>query len=110
MKYCLPACLRPLRPWAGLVALLLLFRGSPDAPALGYLDNEGLAKNLKAAAADHSRRVRLTAVAESLKKNLVWLLELGIGTAEEGRRRPALLLVAGIEGNDLAGCGLARRS
>ena len=33
----------------------------------------------------------------------MWLAELGAGTEDQRKQRPALLVVAGIEGNDLAG-------
>ena len=39
-----------------------------------------------------------------MRKRKVWLIELGKGTKQDRQTRPAMLVVAGIEGNDLIGC------
>jgi hypothetical protein len=75
--------------------------------AAGYVDAETLGKQLKKIAASHPKIVRLESMARSLAKRDVWLVELGKGSDEERRTRPAMLVVAGIEGNDLAGCAAA---
>src|SRR5262245_35639414 len=71
--------------------------------ALEYLTNKDLAKELKAIAARQPKVVRVERVLKTLDKNELWSVELGAGNDEERKRRPALLLIAGIEGNDLAG-------
>ncbi|MBI4661246.1 MAG: hypothetical protein HY735_20680 [Verrucomicrobia bacterium] len=58
-------------------------------------------------ATDRGDLIRLKQVAETIKGNSVWLAEIGTGIEEERKRRPALLLVAGIEGGDLAGTSSA---
>ncbi len=49
---------------------------------------------------------RLQVLATSLEGRRIWLAELGAGTEQERRNRPAMLVVAGIEGNDLVGSTL----
>src|SRR5262245_6147205 len=68
-----------------------------------YADNKALADQLKQLARTHRNIVRVEKACESTGKNDVWRVELGNGSDEERNRRPALLVVAGIEGNDLAG-------
>lgn len=86
---------------------LLAVQFLPSAPAAEYLDSQNLTRQLESAASAHRDLVHLKQAAETLKKNPVWLAELGNGAEEERKRRPALLLVAGIEGNDLAGTSSA---
>ncbi|HYV28499.1 MAG TPA: M14 family metallopeptidase, partial [Candidatus Eisenbacteria bacterium] len=71
--------------------------------ALEYQSNKILTQQLKKLAADHRKFVHLESVAKTIGKNDLWRVELGEGKDEERSKRPALLLVAGIEGNDLAG-------
>jgi len=75
--------------------------------AAGYMDGEALGDRLSELARLHPDRVRGESVARSLGGRDVWLVELGAGTPEERRIRPAMLVVAGIEGNDLAGSAAA---
>lgn len=70
--------------------------------ALDYLDNKNLEKRLHTAEST-GKFVRIKKIAETFKRNPVWMVELGNGSDEERKHRPAVLVVAGIEGNDLAG-------
>jgi len=70
---------------------------------LSYQDNPTLTKQLKELARAHKKIARLERACETPGKSEVWRLELGDGNQEERKRRPAVLVVAGIEGNDLAG-------
>jgi hypothetical protein len=79
----------------------------PGAPALEYQDNKMLTKQIKDLAKDHKKLVRAETAATTPGKNEVWRLELGAGTDEQRKQRPAMLVVAGIEGNDLAGTTIA---
>ncbi len=76
-------------------------------PALSYLSNQQLESELKGIAREHRDLVRVQSITRSLKKNDVWSIEIGTGEAMERKQRPALLLVAGLEGNDLAGTAVA---
>jgi murein tripeptide amidase MpaA len=85
-----------------LPALLLLQTGFA-ASALDYPDNKALAGQLKELARTHKKLARVESAAKTPGKRDVWRLELGSGTDDDRPRRPAMLVVAGIEGNDLAG-------
>lgn len=71
--------------------------------ALEYPTNRDLAKQLKEIARSQRKVVRVESFLKTLDKNELWFVELGAGKDEERKSRPALLLIAGIEGDDLAG-------
>ena len=91
----------------GLIRLVFtlsaLAAGLMGAPAAEYPNHKSLTQQLKKIASAHKKIVKLDAVAESIGKREVWFVELGAGKEEERKKRPALLVVAGIEGNDLVG-------
>ena len=66
--------------------------------ALEYPTNKDLAKHLKAAAASQRKVVHVESFLKTPDKTELWFVELGAGKDEERKRRPALLLIAGIEG------------
>ncbi len=94
-----------------LLALLLLLALPPastsGAAADSYPDNKQLIARLKKLASDHKAIVRATEICETPGKNEVWRLELGSGNEPARTNRPAMLVVAGIEANDLAGTASA---
>jgi hypothetical protein len=51
--------------------------------------------------------MRIESIARSMRKRRIWLVELGKGTKQDRQSRPAMLVVAGIEGNDLIGSTVA---
>jgi hypothetical protein len=71
------------------------------ASAAQYQSNAQLASDLKALVGKHSQVARLSTVTKSRAGHDVWLLQLGAGDKERVEKRPALLVIAGIEGNDL---------
>ena len=73
------------------------------ASALDYPNQKELAQRLRQLAGRHEKLVRLASLAKTAGKTEVWLVELGTGTREKRSQQPAMLAVAGIEGNDLAG-------
>ncbi len=77
------------------------------APATEYHNNKSLGKNLKFLAKQRSDLVRVDSIARSIDKRKVWMAEVGKGTEQDRKTRPAMLVVAGIEGNDLIGCSVA---
>jgi hypothetical protein len=86
------------------IAILLCFHSLvTGGSAAQYQSNAELAKDLKALAEKHTTMARLTSVAKSRAGHDVWLLQLGAGDKAELDKRPALLVIAGIEGNELAG-------
>jgi len=88
-----------LRHWALLcVSLPLTWADAQD-----YEDNKALVTRLKQLERAHKKIARAEKACDTAGKNEVWRVELGAGSDEERSRRPAMLVVAGIEGNDLAG-------
>lgn len=77
------------------------------APAAEYHNNKSLAKLLASLAEQNPDLVRVAGIARSIGKRKVWLVEVGKGAEQDCKTRPAMLVVAGIEGNDLTGCSVA---
>jgi hypothetical protein len=86
---------------------LALWTGAHRVAGIDYPDNENLAGQLRRIAEAHPALARVQPFAKSQGGSDVWLLELGSGDAAARAARPALLVVAGIEGNDLAGPAIA---
>ena len=93
------SCLRIRRA----AVLLLCIVGALSRAGAQYQSNPELARELKGLASAHSKIVHMASIAKSRADHDVWLIELGAGDKEKRQRRPAMLVVAGIEGNDLAG-------
>lgn len=95
------------------LALGVAFGGGPASPVVAaaaersYLDNKPLVARLKELAREHKGFIHATEVCVSAGKQEVWRLELGSGTDEARAKRPAMLVIAGVEGNDLAGTAAA---
>jgi hypothetical protein len=100
---------RPLvRPLCFMLIGVTLFAVSlPLALGADYYDNKSLGVRLESLAEQNSALVRVDSIALSMRKRNVWLVELGKGTKQDRQTRPAMLLVTGIEGNDLIGCSIA---
>lgn len=75
-------------------------------PAL-LIENKPLVSRIRDLARDHKQIMRAVKVCESSGRNEVWRVELGSGSDTERAQRPAMLVIAGIEGNDLAGSASA---
>ncbi len=90
-----------------LIGVTLLAMGFPLARGAEYYDNKSLGRRLASLAERNSALVRVDGIAMSMRKRKVWLIELGKGTKQDRQMRPAMLVVAGIEGNDLIGCTAA---
>ena len=86
-----------------LLLLMLVSRGN----ALDYYINESLGRRLAFTAKQDPNTIRLKTIAQSLDKRKIWLVEIGQGAEADRKTRPAMLLVAGIEGADLIGCSVA---
>ncbi|MCI0534335.1 MAG: M14 family metallopeptidase [Verrucomicrobiales bacterium] len=74
---------------------------------MDYSNNQQLATQLQQLATARTSLVRVQSMVKSTENRDGWLLEIGAGLDDERRNRPAFLLVAGIEGNDLAGTASA---
>ena len=79
----------------------------PLARGAEYYDNKSLGRRLASIAEENPSLVRVESIPLSMRKHKVWLVELGKGTKQDRQTRPAMLVVAGIEGNDLIGCTAA---
>jgi len=90
-----------------LIGVTLLAMGLPPARGAEYYDNKSLGRRLSSLAEGNSSLVRVDSIAQSIGKRKVWLIELGKGTKQDRQMRPAMLVVSGIEGNDLIGCTAA---
>jgi hypothetical protein len=90
-------------PLSRIVALFFCLATAPWLSAAKYQSNSELANDLEKLAGAHSKFVKLSSVAKSRGGHNVWLVRLGAGEEKAIEKRPAMLLVAGIEGNDLAG-------
>jgi hypothetical protein len=77
------------------------------AKAQTYDPYETLQQRIKDMAAQHGDVVRVRSLGPSAEKRDLWLVELGRGSVQERQQRPAMLVLAGIEGNDLIGTDIA---
>lgn len=86
--------------------VLLTSMALGDLQAATYCPHEALTKRLTALQKRAPDLVRLGLLAKSLEGRKIWLAELGRGGEPERKARPAVLVVAGVEGNDLVGSAL----
>ncbi len=89
--------------WRWHASLLCLLVCLAPVSALEYQPNARLAEHLRRLATGHEAFVRVRSLVRTAETNDVWLAELGRGPDSDRSQRPAMLVVAGIEGNDLAG-------
>lgn len=95
LSFCL--CLGVLAPAGTCVA---------DTSA-GYLNHKNLTRELRALSRRAREFIRLHELAESAQGREVWLAEAGFGDADDRESRPAMLVMAGVEGDDLTGSASA---
>jgi hypothetical protein len=97
-----------IKPLVFLFAFIsLLTMAVKVAPAAEYHNNKSLSRHLASLAEQNPELVRVDGIARSIAKRRVWLVELGKGAEQDRKTRPAMLVVAGIEGNDLVGSSIA---
>jgi len=97
-----------IKPLVFLFAFIsLLTMAVKVAPAADYHNNKSLARHLASLAEQNPDLVRVDGIARSIGKRRVWLVEVGKGAEQDRKTRPAMLVVAGIEGNDLIGSSIA---
>ncbi len=93
--------------WFLLVTITLLTIQTGTARPATYYDYKSLRKHLVSLAKQDPNLVRVDSIAQSIGKRKVWVVEVGKGGEENRKKRPAILVVAGIEGNDLTGSSIA---
>ena len=89
-----------------LVTICLLTIQIGVARPAAYYDYKSLRKHLVSLARQDPNLVRVDSIAQSIDKRKVWVVEVGKGAEESRIKRPAILVVAGIEGNDLIGSSI----
>jgi hypothetical protein len=95
--------LKPCRRRTLSLSFLLALLGSSWLTAADYHSAQSMTQQLDGLARNDPNLVRVRALAESREKRTVWLVDVGVGSEEDRSTRPALLVVAGLEGNDLVG-------
>ncbi|MHC4557399.1 MAG: M14 family metallopeptidase [Planctomycetota bacterium] len=91
--------------WLSLMIMSLT--AVTDVHAAEYYNNRSLGKHLVSIAEQNRDLMRVDSIARSIGKRRVLIIEAGKGTKQDRKTRPAMLVVAGIEGNDLIGCSVA---
>ncbi|MBN2131430.1 MAG: hypothetical protein JW741_18155 [Sedimentisphaerales bacterium] len=86
-----------------MLLLLVAVCGPVHADAGPYRNYKSLRSRLANLARREPNLVRLDALTRSLEGRKVWIAEIGRGADEARSTRPAMLVVAGIEGDDLIG-------
>jgi hypothetical protein len=71
--------------------------------AADYYNPAAMAERLASLGGQEPALVRVRELARSREDRTVWMVEVGDGTDEDRASRPAMLVVAGIEGDDLVG-------
>ncbi len=93
--------------WFLLVATILLTIQIAVTRPGTYYDYKSLRKHLVSLTKRDPNLMRVDSIAQSIGKRKVWIVEVGKGAEESRIKRPAVLVVAGIEGNDLIGSSIA---
>lgn len=101
-----PLLSRRMRLHRILVLVLVGLLVPAGVRAATYHSNEALGERLASLAKEAPRVCRVQTVARSLEERKIWLAELGAGADEQRATRPAMLVVAGVEGSDLVGSAL----
>jgi hypothetical protein len=90
-----------------VVACLVAGTDTLLAKAQTHDPYETLQQRIQRLGAQHEESVRVRSLGLSAEKRDLWLVEVGRGSVQERQQRPAMLVVAGIEGNDLIGTDIA---
>ena len=85
------------------VLIALLLAGPAMTRGAEYYDDRALGERLAWLGEQDPNLIRVRELAESREKRKVWLIDVGVGAEQDRNARPAMLVVAGIEGNDLVG-------
>jgi len=93
---------------SGLTLLFLFFYSSIAASSIEreYHSSEEMDSYLIELALAHTDFLQVKSVAKSLEGRAVWMIEVGRGKEADRATRPAMLVVAGVEGDHLVGTEL----
>ena len=90
-----------------ILVLFLVSLGAARGDAGPYRDGRSLGRRLAGLARREPNLLRVDVLARSLEERKVWIAEIGRGCDEARATHPAMLVVAGIEGDDLIGSRVA---
>jgi len=90
-----------------LIASISLFPLQVSAQAAGYRNYEDLTARLRMFADHHSDIAQLISTGKTLEGRDIWVMEVGMRSGVPLEERPALLVVANLEGNQLIGSKIA---
>ena len=76
-------------------------------PIAGYHNHAALTRVLQEAVREKSDIARLTSIGKSLEGRDIWVVEIGNRAGADPAERPALLVVANLDGNQLVGSELS---
>jgi hypothetical protein len=93
--------------WFLLVIISLLTIQIAVAQPATYYNYKSLRRHLVSLTKEDPNLVRVDNIAQSIGKRKILVVEVGKGAEENRKKRPAILVVAGIEGNDLIGSSIA---
>jgi hypothetical protein len=91
------------RKWVLPVVVTAILIGPARAANAEYFSSKSMGERLASLAGREPNLVRIRELARSREERAAWLVEVGVGSDEDRSTRPAVLVVAGIEGNDLVG-------
>lgn len=87
--------------WIAWVLFVGLSVGVTEAADYG--NHAAMTERLAALSEREPELVRVRELARSRENRTLWVVEIGEGTEEDRTTRPAMLVVAGVEGDDLVG-------
>ncbi len=93
--------------WCLLLNVAVIMAGSGVSLSADYYNSRSLGKHFMSQAENNPELVRVESIARSIGRRNVWSVEVGQGAQQDRMSRPAMLVVAGIEGDDLIGCSVA---
>ena len=97
---------RPVTGFSVLLAMVLAWPGIAMGQGGSYLNHDGLTLELRSVA-NSSNAVQMESLGTTLEGREVWVLEVGNPSGTPLADRPAVLVVANLEGNHLVGSHLA---
>ena len=101
--YIEPSGMRSYGPRALPALIALMLAGPAVTQGAEYYSSQSLTERFASLGGQDPNLIRVHELAESREKRKVRLVEVGLGADQDRRTRPAMLVVAGIEGNDLVG-------
>lgn len=90
-----------------LKLLIFVFVSQCQASGSTYLSHDALCEQLSDVAKAHSELVHMESLGQSAGQRTLWVAQIAAPSEYATQDRPAMLVVAGLEGNDLVGTHIA---